>query len=101
MVEIKFNEMIQKYDFMTVLMYPDLKNRREFIHDCWIIAKASENDELKLAVSKDQYFFLTWTDLLELLKTHDDRMVTNILNTNCKLVCQEDISYKLISIKNG
>ena len=53
MVEIKFNEMIQKYDFMTVLMYPDLKNRREFIHDCWIIAKASENDELKLAVSRD------------------------------------------------
>ena len=50
MVEIKFVEMIQKYDFMSVVMYPDLKNRRDFIHDCWIIAKASENDELKLAI---------------------------------------------------
>jgi len=32
--------MITKYDFMSVVMYPDLKNRREFIHDSWLIAQA-------------------------------------------------------------
>ena len=99
--ELKFKEMIMKYDFMSVVMYPELKNRRDFIHDCWIIAKSSENEELKLAVSADQYFFLTRDDLLTLLKTHDDKMITHILDTNCKLLCQEDISYKLIAIKHG
>ena len=29
-VELKFKEMIQKYDFMSVVMYPELKMRREF-----------------------------------------------------------------------
>ena len=93
--------MVSKYDFMSVVMYPDLKNRRDFIHDCWIIAKNSENEELKLAISADQYFFLTREDLLTLLKTHDDKMITHILDTNCKLLCEEDISYKLIAIKHG
>jgi hypothetical protein len=45
--------MVEKYEFMSVVMYPDLKNRREFIHDCWIIAKASDNEELKLAITGD------------------------------------------------
>ena len=100
-VELKFKEMVQKYDFMSVVMYPDLNNRREFVHDCWIIAKASENDELKLAISGDEYFFLTREDLLELLKSHDDFMITHILKTDCKLLCVDDISYKLIAIKHG
>ena len=79
--------MVEKYEFMSVVMYPDLKNRREFIHDCWIIAKASDNEELKLAITGDQFFYLTRTDTLELLKTHDDKMITHILDTNCKLHC--------------
>jgi len=33
-----FIAMITKYDFMSVVMYPDLRNRREFIHDSWLIA---------------------------------------------------------------
>ena len=33
-----FIKMIEMYDFMSVVMYPDLKNRREFVHDCWLIA---------------------------------------------------------------
>jgi len=86
---------------MSVVMYPDLKNRREFVHDCWTIAKASDNEELKLAITKDQFFYLTRFDLLELLITHDDKMITHILDTDCKLICQEDISYKLIAIKHG
>lgn len=101
MTELKFREMIQKYEMMSVVMYPELKNRREFVHDCWIIAKASDNEELKLAVSADVYFYLTRDDLLTLLRTHDDKMITHILDTNCKLICQEDISYKLIAIKHG
>lgn len=71
--------MMEEYDFMSILMYPDLKNRREFIHDCWIIAKSTENEELKIAVSQDPYFYLNREDLLELLKTHDDSMITHIL----------------------
>jgi len=78
-IELKFTEMVEKYDFMSVVMYPDLKSRREFIHDCWSIAKACENEELKLAISADVFFYLTRDDLLELLKTHDDKMITHIL----------------------
>jgi len=40
-------------------------------------------------------------DILDLLRTHDDTMITHILDTKCKLHCQEDISYKLIAIKHG
>ena len=47
---------------MSVVMYPELRNRRDFVHDCWIIAKHSENEELKLAISADQYFFLKVMD---------------------------------------
>ena len=100
-VELKFKEMIQQYDFMSVVMYPELKSRREFIHDCWIIAKASENEELKIAITADFYFFLERGDLLELLRTHADKMITHILDTDCKLNCKEDISYRLIAIKHG
>ena len=100
-LEQTFNKMMQEYDFMSVVMYPDLKNRREFIHDCWIIAKQTENEELKYAVSKDPYFYLTRDDLLHLLKTHDNKMITHILETNCMLQIREDISYKLVSIKHA
>jgi hypothetical protein len=89
------------YDFMSVVMYPDLKNRREFIHDCWIIAKAQENDELKLAVSEDPYFYLTRDDLLNMLKTHDNKMITHVLEIKCMLQIKEDQGYKLISIKGA
>ena len=92
--------MMQEYDFLSVVMYPDLKNRREFIHDCWVIAKSTENDELKLAVSKDPYFYLTRDDLLQLLRTEDNKMITHILETKCMLLIREDISYKLVSIKH-
>lgn len=37
-LDFLFLTMITKYDFMSVVMYPDLRNRREFIHDCWMIA---------------------------------------------------------------
>ena len=100
-LEEAFKKLMIDYDFMSIIMYPDLRNRREFVHDSWIIAKASENSELKMAISRDPYFYLTRLDLLNLLKTHDDTMITHILETECMLLMQEDISYKLISIKNA
>ena len=77
--------MIQTYDFMSLVMYPQLKNRREFIHDTWIIAKASENDEFKIAVSLDEFFYITSEDILTLLKTNDDKMITHLLRTKVYL----------------
>ena len=68
--------MITRYDFMSVVMYPELKNRREFVHDCWLIAKGAENEDLKMAISEDKYFYLFRNDLLELLKTNDETMIT-------------------------
>lgn len=80
-----FIKMIQTYDFMSLVMYPQLKNRREFIHDTWIIAKASENDEFKIAVSLDEFFYITSEDILTLLKTNDDKMITHLLRTKVYL----------------
>ena len=97
--DIIFEKMMLDYDFMSVVMYPQLKNRREFVHDCWIIAKSCENEELKVAVSNDQSFYLTRDDLLILLRTHDNKMITHILKSRCKLMVLEDVSYKLIAIK--
>jgi len=64
---------------MSIVMYPDLKNRRKFVHDCWVIAKSCENSELKIAISRDPYFYLEREDLLILLKTKDNKMITHIL----------------------
>ena len=91
---------MKEYDFMSVVMYPDLKMRREFVHDCWIIAKSSENNELKIAISNDQFFYLTRQDILVLLLTEDNKMITHILERKCKLYLEENIGYKLIAIKD-
>lgn len=52
-------KVIQDYDFMNLVMYPDLQQRREFVHECWVVAKLAENTELKIAIAKDPYFFVT------------------------------------------
>jgi hypothetical protein len=52
-------------------------------------------------VSKDPYFYLTRDDLQELLRTHDNKMITHILELGCKLHIKENIGYKLISIKGA
>jgi predicted CoA-binding protein len=67
-----FVSMIMDYDFMSLVMYPELKKRREFVHDAWMIAKMTENTELKIAISNDPYFYITRDDILVLLKTKDD-----------------------------
>jgi len=93
--------MIEMYDFMSVVMYPDLKNRREFVHDCWLIAQGKENEELKMALSRDPYFYVNRNDLLVLLKSNDIKMITHLLSTDCMLHITTDIGYKLISIKHA
>ena len=93
--------MMVDYDFLSVVMYPDLKCRRNFVHDAWLIAKFTENYELKLAISKDPYFFITRDDIFHLIKTHDDVMIENMLKLQVNLQINEDISYKLVNIKHA
>jgi len=100
-LEKTFQKIILEYDFMSIVMYPDLKHRREFVHDCWTIAKACENEELKLGISRDPYFYLEREDLLVLLRTRDNMMITHILKSQCNLVLVDDISYKLVQIKHA
>lgn len=71
-MESTFKKMILDFDFMSLVMYPELKNRREFVHNAWFIAKLTENTELKVAISNDPYFFITRDDILKLLITKDD-----------------------------
>jgi hypothetical protein len=71
-LEVIFKRIILEYDFMSVVMYPELKKRREFVHDAWLIAKQTENTELKIAISNDPYFYISRDDILILLKTKDD-----------------------------
>ena len=92
--------MIYHYDFLSVVMYPDLKNRRFFVHNAWIIAKYTENFELKMAISNDPYFYITREDIFQLIKTHDDEMIEHMLKIGVALQIMEDISYKLVAIKH-
>lgn len=62
-LEKSFDKMLYYYDFLSVVMYPDLKNRRQFVHDAWLIAKYTENFELKMAISNDPYFYITRDDI--------------------------------------
>ena len=71
--------MLYFYDFLSVVMYPDLKSRRFFVHDAWIIAKYTENLELKKAITNDPYFYITREDIYQLIKTHDDQMIEIML----------------------
>jgi len=70
------------------------------VHDCWVIAKGTENQELKLAVSRDPFFYLNREDLLVLLFTHDDVTIKHLLQLKVKLLLDHDLSYKLVSIKD-
>jgi cystathionine beta-lyase family protein involved in aluminum resistance len=90
-----------EYDFLSVVMYPDLKNRRHYVHYAWLIAKFTENFELKMAISNDPYFFITRDDIFQLIKTQDDVMIEHMLKIQVALQIQEDISYKLVAIKHA
>ena len=62
-----FFKIIKTYDFMSVVMYPDLENRRNFVHECFVIALERKNEELKMALSRDPYFYIKRKELLILL----------------------------------
>ena len=95
----QFYKMIDKFDFMSLVMYPDLNNRREFIHDCWIIAQSCANEEFKMQITKDPFFFLNKDDLLQVLKNNETDMINHLIETQCKLHITDDVGYQLISIK--
>jgi len=84
-LEKNFDKMLFYYDFMSVVMYPDLKNRRFFVHDAWEIAKYTENFELKMAIANDPYFYITRDDIFQLIKTHDDEMIEHMLKIQVAL----------------
>lgn len=96
-----FEKMLYQYDFLTVVMYPDLKNRRHFVHDAWMIAKLTENFELKMTISKDPYFYITRDDIFQLIKTHDNDIIEYMLKISVSLQIEEDLSYKLVAIKHA
>lgn len=70
-LNLKFIRMIEMYDFMSLVMYPDLKNRREFVHDCFLIAMGTNNEEFCMALTRDPYFFVNRQDLLVLLQDNN------------------------------
>ena len=86
---------------MSLVMYPELKRRREFVHDAWVIAKMSENTELKEAILCDPHFQLNRTDLLLLLKTRDNHIINLVLEKEVNLHVQEDEGYKIVDFKGG
>jgi hypothetical protein len=100
-MEDAFENMIFKYDFLSVVMYPDLKNRRLFVHDAWNIAKLTENHELKIAIASDPYFYITRQDIYLLIKTKDDSVIEHMLINETKLKIVENIDYTLVAIKDG
>jgi 3'-phosphoadenosine 5'-phosphosulfate sulfotransferase len=96
-----FDDIIEKTDFLALVMYPTMRARREFVHQWWISAKAEDNNDLKKAVASDPYFALGRGDLLTLLKTKDFETIEFILQKGCKLTVSQDESYKLIAIKKS
>lgn len=93
--------MIFKYDILQVIIYPDLKLRKMFVHDAWVIAKFTDDFDLKLAVSQDPYFCITREDIFQLMHTHDDIMIEHMLKIGVKLEIQEDTGFTIVSIKKA
>ena len=93
--------MIFKYDILQVIIYPDLKLRKMFVHNAWTIAKFTDNFDLKLAVSQDPYFCITREDIFHLVHTLDDIMIEHMLKTEVKLEIQEDAGFVHVSIKKA
>ena len=96
-----FDSIVDETDILSVLMYPQMSARRKFVHRCWVIAKTTEDNDLKVAVASDPYFQLGRSDLLILLKTKDLKLIQFILKQECKLTVTQDDSFKLISIKKS
>ena len=84
---------------MSLVMYPDLRNRRDFIHDCFLIALGTSNDELKMVLSRDPYFYVNREDVLLLLKNNDIKMIKHLLISHHKFHITTDIDYRLVAIK--
>lgn len=94
-----FDNMIYSHDFYAIIIYPDLKTRKQFVHDAWIIAKFTECHELKLIISNDKYFYITREDIFQLVHTEDDDMIQHMLHIGVSFEVKDDIDYKLVNFK--
>ena len=60
-------------------MYESLSKRRTFVHDVWVLAKSTENKDLKVDIINDPYFYIKRSDILLLLKTKDNDIINYML----------------------
>ena len=70
---------MHKYDFLSIIIYPDLRARKQFVHDAWVIAKYTEIDELKMTLIDDKYFYITRDDIFQLIHSDDDEAIMHML----------------------
>lgn len=92
--------MLYKTDFMTLIMYPELDQRRTFVHDAFYIAKISENLELKIAILIDPYMYIEKRDIELLIFSDDHDMIDLTLRHPVKMHIT-NTGYRLIKIKEG
>ena len=85
---------------MTLVMYPDLEQRRMFVHDAFYIAKLSENLELKIVLLIDPYMYFIKRDIDLLIFSDDHDMIELTLRHPVKLHVMND-AYSRIKIKDG
>ena len=97
-MEEMFNEMLYKCDFMTLIMYPELEQRRQFVHDTFYIAKIAENLELKIALLIDPYMFIEKRDI-ELLIFSDDHDMVDLALRHPVTIYITNEAYRFIKIK--
>ena len=99
-MEEMFNSMLYKTNFMTLIMYPELEQRRSFVHDAFFIAKTSENIELKIALLIDPYMYIEKRDI-ELLIFSDDHDMIDLTLRHPVNMHITNTGYRLIKVKEG
>ena len=77
--------MLHKYDFLSIIIYPDLIARKLFVHDAWVIAKYTECYEFKMTVINDKFFYITRDDIFQLIHSDDDEIIDYMLKIEVKL----------------
>ena len=91
--------MLLKYEFINIVMYDELEDRREFVHDCFIMATLNRSEELMEALILDEHFYITREDLLILMQTNQNNIIRRLLAEGSKLLVQEGEGYYLVQIK--
>ena len=95
-LEVMFTELLDTFDFITIVMYEELRARRDFIHDCFLIAQATQSNELMSAITQDPHFYVTRDDMFELLRSENHAIISRLLEMSCKYLITEDKGYYLV-----